>query len=134
MATKKKSAQSLHGKSKGDKYVTATVHDGVLRTNDIVAEQASANDVFVAAMPYNSIKTLEHGHDNAVAPPPGATVEPYSSSLIASIGPAMEKDPGILLTDSAYALEIAPSFIDAVAAHRLDSRNMHTNRCRSKLL
>ncbi len=54
------------------------------RTNDVVAEQASASDVFTAAMPHNENKPLEHGHDNAVAPPPGATVDPDSSELTAS--------------------------------------------------
>jgi catalase len=56
----------------------------VLRTNDVVAQQASASDDFVAAMPYNSIKELEHGHDNAVAPPAGVAVQPDSSALTAS--------------------------------------------------
>lgn len=84
MATKKKSAGSSRVKSKGKKSVTAAGRDGVLRSNDIVAEQASASDDFVAAMPYNSSKELEYGHDNAVAPPSGATVEPDSSSLTAS--------------------------------------------------
>jgi catalase len=56
----------------------------VLRTNDVVAQQASASDDFVAAMPYNSIKELEHGHDNAVAPPAGVTVQADSSALTAS--------------------------------------------------
>ncbi|HEY6644017.1 MAG TPA: catalase [Povalibacter sp.] len=35
-------------------------------------------------MPYNSSKALEYGHDNAVAPPPGATAEPGSGALTAS--------------------------------------------------
>lgn len=83
MATKKKSAGS-RVKSKGKKSVTATGHDRVLRSNDIVAEQAGASDNFVAAMPYNSSKELEYGHDNAVAPPSGVTVEPDSNSLTAS--------------------------------------------------
>lgn len=56
----------------------------VLRTNDIVAKQAGASDDFVAAMPHNSIKELEHGHDNAIAPPAGETVKPGSSKLTAS--------------------------------------------------
>jgi catalase len=56
----------------------------VLRTNDVVAQQAGASDDFVAAMPYNSIKELEHGHDNAVAPPAGVTVQADSSALTAS--------------------------------------------------
>jgi catalase len=85
MATKKKPARSSRAKSKGDKSAKAAKgRDGVLRTNDIVAQQASASDAFVAATPYNSIKELEYGHDNAVTPPPGVTVEPDSSALTAS--------------------------------------------------
>jgi catalase len=85
MATKKKPARSSRGKSKGGKSATAARGGGsVLRTNDIVAEQASASDDFVAAMPYNSIKELEYGRDNAVAPPSGETIEPDSSALTAS--------------------------------------------------
>ena len=57
---------------------------GFLRTNDVVAEQGRASDDMVGAMPYNTTKELEHGHDNAVAPPKGATVEPGSSALTAS--------------------------------------------------
>jgi catalase len=85
MATNKKPARSSRVRSEGDKSATtAQGQDGVLRTNDIVAEQANASEDFVAAMPYNSIKELEYGHDNAVAPPPGETVEPGSSALTAS--------------------------------------------------
>ncbi|PHQ24175.1 hypothetical protein CLH62_14680 [Marinobacter guineae] len=69
MATKKKSAQGV---------------PGVLRTNDIVAKQAVVSDDFVAAMPHNNIKELEHGHQNAIAPPTGETVKPGSSKLTAS--------------------------------------------------
>lgn len=85
MVMKKKSACSSRVKSKGGKSATVAGHDGVLRTNDIVAEQASASDDFVTAMPYSSSKELEYGHDNAVAPPPtGMTAETGSSSLTAS--------------------------------------------------
>lgn len=85
MATRKKPARSSRVKSGGAKSATtARGHGGVLRTDDIVAEQANASDEFVAATSYNSIKELEYGHDNAVAPPAGATVEPGSSTLTAS--------------------------------------------------
>lgn len=64
MATKKKPARSSRGKSKGDKSTgTAQGTQGVLRTNDVVAAQASASDDFVAAILYNRIKALEYGHD-----------------------------------------------------------------------
>ncbi|MEX2260190.1 MAG: catalase [Woeseia sp.] len=85
MAKKKKPARSSQAKSKGNKGGSAAkATAGVLKTNDIVAEKASASDAFIAAMPYNTIKELEHGHDNAVAPPPGETTEPDSSALTAS--------------------------------------------------
>lgn len=56
----------------------------MLRTNDVVAEHGKASDDFVAAMPYNSNKALEHGEDNAMAPPTGLTAEPGSIKLTAS--------------------------------------------------
>ncbi|UYG08413.1 catalase [Halomonas sp. M4R1S46] len=102
MATNKKPARSSRVNSKGDKPVTAAQsHDGVLRTNDIVAEQASASDDLVAAMPYNRIKEQEHGHDNAVAPPPGVAVEPGSSALTASTA---TEDTGTAKTGGAAPL------------------------------
>lgn len=81
MAKKKNAASSSRGKSSAK---AARGADGVLRTNDIVAEQGMATDDFVAGMPHNSIKELEHGHDNAVAPPTGETVEPDSDAVTAS--------------------------------------------------
>jgi catalase len=85
MPTKKKPGRSSRGKGKAAKSVTAGQGaDRVLRSNDIVAKQASASDDFVAAMPYNSIKELEYGHDNALQPPAGDTAEPDSSALTAS--------------------------------------------------
>ncbi|WP_349261224.1 catalase [Povalibacter sp.] len=85
MATNKKPPRSSREKSQGNQSVTAAQGpDGVLKTNDIVVKQASASDPLVAAMPYNSSKALEYGHDNAVAPPPGATAEPGSGALTAS--------------------------------------------------
>ncbi|MEX1198544.1 MAG: catalase [Pseudohongiellaceae bacterium] len=72
MTEEKKPARSSQGAEK------------VLKSNDIVAKHANASDDYVAAMPYNTIKDLEHGHDNAAAPPPGATVEPGSNALNAS--------------------------------------------------
>jgi catalase len=78
---KKKQASSSRGKSSAK---VAGGADGVLKTNDIVAEQGMASDDFVAGMPHNNIKELEHGHDNAVAPPTGETVEPDSNAVTAS--------------------------------------------------
>lgn len=59
-------------------------NEDVLRTNDVVAEQARASNDLVNAMPYNSIKDLEYGHDNALVPPHGVTVKPDSDALTAS--------------------------------------------------
>ena len=85
MATKKKPARSSLAKGKDNKSTAeARGHGGVLKTNGIVAEQASASDDFVAAMPYNSSKELEYDHGNAVAPQRGVSVEPSSSALTAS--------------------------------------------------
>ncbi|MFO7649337.1 catalase [Halomonas campaniensis] len=85
MATNKKPARSSRGNGKGDQSEESTqIAGGILRTNDIVAEQARASDGLVAAMPYNSNNELEHGHDNAVAPPTGETIAPDSSALTAS--------------------------------------------------
>jgi catalase len=85
MATKKKPARSSRVKSKGDKSEKRAKRAvGVLKTNDVVAKQASASDDFVAAMAHNSIKELEYGHDNAMAPEAGVTVKPGSSALTAS--------------------------------------------------
>lgn len=85
MAKKKESARSSRAKNEGKKSATTGQgHDGVLRTNDVVAEHGKASDDFVAAMPYNSNKALEHGEDNAMAPPTGLTAEPGSIKLTAS--------------------------------------------------
>ncbi|SEL07605.1 catalase [Ectothiorhodospira marina] len=84
MATHKRPARPSQ-KPKGDRSATAGQGgDSVLESNDIAAEQARASDEFVAQMPYNSIKELEYGYDNAVAPPAGVTVEPDSGALTAS--------------------------------------------------
>ncbi|MGK2925677.1 MAG: catalase [Lysobacterales bacterium] len=102
MATKKKPARSSQVKSKGDKSVTAAKgHEDVLTTNDIVAAQAKASDDLIAAMPYNSIKEFEYGHENAVAPPAGATAEPDSSALTAS---TTTEETGTTKTGGAAAL------------------------------
>ncbi|NYS62026.1 catalase [Halomonas salicampi] len=46
-------------------------------------------------MPHNRTKALEHGHDNAVAPPAGETVKPGSSELTAS---TTTEEPGTAKT------------------------------------
>ena len=84
MATKKKSVRSSQLKGKAKKPPGAQGHDDMLRSNDIVAEQATASDDFVAKMAYNRSKEREYGHENAAAPPTGETIEPGSDSLTAS--------------------------------------------------
>ena len=85
MVTKKKSAgpSRVTGKSKQSTH-SAQDHEGVLKTNDIVARQGSASDDLVAGMAFNSNKELEYGHDNALEPQPGATAKPGSRALTAS--------------------------------------------------
>ncbi len=80
-ANKKPVQPSQAKKSNGNRRQTS---DGVLRTNDIVAKQAHANDSLAAAMPYNNNKAAEHGNDNAAAPPAGRTTEPDSIAITAS--------------------------------------------------
>jgi catalase len=58
--------------------------DGVLRTNDVTAEQARAASPLAAAMPFNAIKKSEYGHVNAVKPVTGATAKPATAALTAS--------------------------------------------------
>ena len=85
MATKKKPAESSRVKGKGNQSGKSTQgSDGVLRTNDVVAEQSRASDDFVATMSFNRNKAFEHGHKNGMAPPPGETVAPDSSTLTES--------------------------------------------------
>lgn len=88
MTSNKKTVQSSRGKA----------NHKVLKTNDIVVEQACASDALVAAMPYNSDKAFEYGYDNAIAPMPGTTVELPSIALTASTA---TEDTGTAKTGSA---------------------------------
>lgn len=56
----------------------------VMRTNDVNAAQAEAANSLAAAMPCNAGKPSEYGHDNALAPLRGGTVEPATAALTAS--------------------------------------------------
>jgi len=99
MASNKKPDQSSRGKGKDNSSVTTTQSNHkLLKTNDIVAEQAKASETLVAAMPYNSSKALEYGYDNAIAPIPGITVELPSIALTASTA---TEDTGTAKTGSA---------------------------------
>ncbi|MGM0636927.1 MAG: catalase [Pseudomonadota bacterium] len=103
MATNQKNASnSARGASDGDTSDTkAQGAAKVLRTNDIVAEQAGASDALVTAIPLNPIKALEHGYDNALAPPTGKAVEPGNSALTAS---TTTEDTGTAKTGGAATL------------------------------
>ncbi|MDO8862079.1 catalase [Haliea sp. E1-2-M8] len=85
MTTKKKPAGPSPVKKKGGKSVAGgSAEAGVLRSNDVVAEQATASEDFVAATAHNPIKELEYGHANALTPPAGVPIEPGSDVLTAS--------------------------------------------------
>lgn len=85
MAIQNGPERSFSKRKKNDKSDnTKCGNDRTLRSNDVVTRHALASDDFVAAIAYNSIKESEHGHDNAVAPPHGVSVEPDSSALTAS--------------------------------------------------
>jgi catalase len=51
---------------------------------DALVEKMQGTQALVAAMPFNENKPLEHGHDNAVSPSAGMTVEPATPSVTAS--------------------------------------------------
>ena len=51
---------------------------------DALAEQAAQTQAVVAAMPWNSNKAVDAGHENAVRPPPGLQVKPPSPAVTAS--------------------------------------------------
>lgn len=108
MATKKKPARSSRVKSKAKKSRKAAQGaEGVLRSNDVVAEQASASDDFVAAMLYNSTKALEYGRDNAVASPPGANATAASLERVrvdASDRP-LTTNQGVRISDNQNTLK-----------------------------
>ncbi len=55
-----------------------------LATNDVVARQGHDADALASRIPFNENKAAEHGHDNALAPRAGASVEPPDDALTAS--------------------------------------------------
>jgi catalase len=97
MTTNKKPERSPRTKGTAEPSVTED-HKSMLKTNDIVMEQACASDTLAAAMPYNSNKALEYGHGNAIAPMHGATIELSSITLTASTA---TEDTGTAKTGSA---------------------------------
>lgn len=66
MTTKKKPVRSPRSKSEGDNSAKARAADGVLRTNDIVAEQAHATGTpIIAQRSLSTVVTM------ALSPRPG---------------------------------------------------------------
>jgi len=63
---------------------TSTAPSQVMSTDDPLAAHAAGVQSLAASMPYNENKALEHGRDNAVAPPAGQTVEPPDHSVTGS--------------------------------------------------
>jgi catalase len=79
-------SSSASSKAKGTARNPSARSQGgqVLRTNDVISAQAEAVNSLAAAMPFNAAKPSEYGHDNALAPQPGETVEPATAALTAS--------------------------------------------------
>ncbi|AVV84001.1 hypothetical protein [Shewanella putrefaciens] len=118
MAMNKKPDPSSRVQSKDDSSVAATEgQESVLKTNDIVAKQARDSDTLVAAMPYNINKAFDYGHDNAMAPVPGVTVELPSIALTASTA---TEDIETAKTGSAVRPGINP-MVDSLNRVRVDA-------------
>ncbi len=85
MATKKTPAQPPRDKDKRGKSASGATKGGqTLQSNDVVMARAVAAEPLVGAMPHNSIKASEYGHDNSLAPQPGPTAEPNASGVNSS--------------------------------------------------
>jgi catalase len=57
---------------------SAPAQSGPPPAGDLPAQRAADTQALVAGMPSNENKSLEHGYDNAIAPPRGKTVTPAS--------------------------------------------------------
>lgn len=97
MANHKKTTPPLQPQNNDGKSA-ASEKNGVLKTNDIVAQQGIASNHLVGAQPNNSNKALEYGADNALAPAPGTTVVPECIALTASTA---TEEPGTAKTGDA---------------------------------
>lgn len=118
MTMNKKPDPSSRVQSKDDSSVATTEGmESVLKTNDIVAKQARDSDTLVAAMPYNINKAFDYGHDNAMAPVPGVTVEFPSIALTASTA---TEDIETAKTGSAVQPGINP-MVDSLNRVRVDA-------------
>ena len=55
-----------------------------LRSSDALTKKAAATQALVEAVPYNAIKPLEFGRENALRPPEGECVQPSSPAVTGS--------------------------------------------------
>jgi len=115
MARQKKTDKFPPVNGKND--ATAEGEQKALKTNDIVAVQACASDLLVAAMPYNSNKALEYGYNHAITPTLGATVQSPSITVTAS---TVSECTGSAKTGSAVRLGANP-LADSLNRVRVDA-------------
>jgi len=54
------------------------------KANDALTRKLAATAALAAEFPSNETKAAEHGHDNALAPPVGASAEPLEASVLGS--------------------------------------------------
>ncbi|WP_454689293.1 catalase [Achromobacter aloeverae] len=87
VASKPAKSAEGSGKKAAAKSAARTTSTGpaqVLGADDALARHAAGVQALSAGMPYNETKALEHGRDNAVAPPAGQTVEPADPGITGS--------------------------------------------------
>ncbi len=84
MPTSRKSTSPTAAKSAARNTSSRPAHAPDRPGADPLARQAADTEALVAAMPFNQNKPLEHGHDNALNPPQGATADPRSNDVTAS--------------------------------------------------
>ncbi|MEO7774915.1 MAG: catalase, partial [Steroidobacteraceae bacterium] len=83
MATKKTSRNSVNPTTKASARLTAGGPSAPGKPGkDPLAIHAAEVQHLVNAVPHNLNKALEHGHDNALSPPVGTTVEPLSPGAV----------------------------------------------------
>jgi catalase len=78
------SKDRMAAKAASRNTASAPARAGARAGADRLTDKMLATQELAAAMPYNENKAAEHGHDNAVSPPEGATVEPASPAVTGS--------------------------------------------------
>jgi catalase len=126
---KKKASAATSSSAKAAARNTASgpSHPAPSPDGDPLAEKAAATEELVASVPFNPNKPGEFGHDNAIAPPTGFSVEPSSPSVGASTlseGNANEK------TGVGVPMEGANPLTGSLDRVRVDSngRGLTTNQ------